>query len=398
MSSASDLPIWDLSGLYRGRDDPQIDRDLAEAARLLDENRDYERAVALLARMHAFGSLFDGGRGEGALHKRVNAVALRSQVPTSPEPAEPQGVDAMCTAVAQRGADLWIAASHPDPHPVTRRWRWGEACEVAIAAAHALSTDAGAAVELTLAENRVHARHPGAPLSHPAGDRGPYVKLDFDGSLKAVLTLAHELGHAAHQLLSRPLGVLSCGPRPALAETAAAANEQSALRLLMSEAGPQELAGLLAYRRRDLATVVLRHVALHRFEKVTRGRPDDAAWLRTMGQVAGLRAQRAERGDGWRAYPILTRAPGTAWTYAFARLVGIALLARREVDPGPFGRRWTAFLSAGGTVLERPALWPFLIEPAAGAFWADAMELAVAEAEARPDSWNRTLSLSRPWR
>ena len=68
MSNASDLPVWDLSGLYRGRDDPQIDRDLAEAARLLDENRDYERAVALLARMHAFASLFDGGRGEGAVH------------------------------------------------------------------------------------------------------------------------------------------------------------------------------------------------------------------------------------------------------------------------------------------------------------------------------------------
>lgn len=396
MQGDAEIPVWDLSGLYRGRDDRAIDRDLAEAARLLDAGEDYERAVALLARLHAFGTLFDGGRNEGALHQRVNAVALRSTIPEAPPAPEPPGVDAMCTAVALKGADLWIAG-HPDSTPVARRWRWAEARDLAVRAATWLSPLAGAAVERTFKEDRVHARHPGSPLTHPAGDRGPYVRLDFDGSLKAVLTLAHEMGHAAHQMLSRPLGVLRCGPRPALAETAAAATEQAAFRLLLSESPAEEREALMAWRRRDLANIVLRHTALHRFERSAKGRPDDALWLRLIGQTAGPRAARAERGDGWRAYPILTRAPGTAWTYAFARLVALALLARREVDPEPFARRWGELLSAGGTIEERPALWPFLIEPAAPGFWNDAMELAVAEAETGAEAWNRRLSLSRPW-
>ena len=264
-------------------------------------------------------------------------------------------------------------------------------------AARALSPAAGAAVEQAFTEDRVHARHPGAPLTHPAGDRGPFVKLDFDGSLKSVLTLAHEMGHAAHQTLSRPLGVLKLTPRASLAETVAAAHEQMAMHLLLEAASPAERDGLMAYRRRDLANIVLRHTALHRFERAAQGRFDDALWLRMLEQTAGGRAARSEKGDGWRAYPILTRAPGTAWTYAFARLCALALLARREADPEPFSRRWTALLSAGGTVEERPALWPFLIEPAAAAFWNDAVELAVTEAESRPGAWNRRLSLSRPW-
>jgi hypothetical protein len=398
MINASDLPVWNLSGLYRGRDDLQIDQDLAEAGVLLDSGENHERAVTLLARMHAFGTLYDGGRNEGALHKRVNAVALRSKVRERVEPADAPGVDAMCTQVALRGQDLWIAGSHPDPNPVTREWSWDEARALVTEAAFSLSPAAGAAVDQTFREERVHARHPGTPLTHPAADRGPYVRLDYDGTLKSVLALAHEMGHAAHQYLSRHLGVMGCSPRPALAETAAAVNEQTTLRLLIQRADEAERQGLMAYRRKDLATIVLRHVVLHRFEKVTRGRPDDAVWLRMTEQTAGLRAARAEKGDAWRGFPILVRAPGTAWTYAFARLVALALLSRREADPAPFARKWTEFLSAGGTVEERPALWPFLIEPGASAFWQDAVELAVAEAEMQASSWNRRLSLSRPWR
>lgn len=382
MSTVLELPVWDLSGLYRGRDDPMMVRDLEEAARLLVEDTDegYERAVTLLARLHAYGSLYDNGRIEAVVHAQVNDAMALSKRKDDPPRQSFRAADLMLAAVGWRGEAIALAAARSETKLPTRRWSWAEARALAVAAADALSPQAGLAVRRTFEEDRVHARHhePGA-LTHPAGDRGPYVRMSFDGSLRSVLTLAHEMGHAAHQTLSRPLGVLQCSPRPALAETVAAVHEQTALRLLLARAAPKERPGLLAYRRADLMNVVVRHAALHRFEAM--GRPSPTNWRRALEQIAGPRAARLERPDGWHAFPILRRAPGTAWTYPFARLVALALLQARADDAQAFARRWTTLLSLGGTVDEARALFPFMIDPAVPAFWSDAVDLAVAEAE-----------------
>jgi len=384
MNSAYELPVWDLSGLYRGRDDPRIARDLEAAGALLDADTDagYAQAVTLLARLHAFGSLFDKGRLEAVMHAHVNAVMARSRRRDEPPAAGSPAVEPMLAAISWRGGEIAAAAHRADSGGLKRRWTWGEARALAVAAATSLSPEAGAAAQRVFDEERVHARHPGGALTHPAGVCGPYVRLAFDGSLRAVMTLAHEIGHAAHQMLSRPLGVLRCAPRPALTETAAAVTEMAAFDWLLHEADADERKALLAYRRSDLMAVVVRHAALHRFEAMAQGELSDALWRRAVEQVAGPRAARLERPDGWHAFPILGRARGTAWTYAFARLVAIGLLQARDDDPAAFARRWTAFLAAGGTVDEMTALKPFRIDPTVKAFWTDVMDEAVAQATA----------------
>src|SRR5262249_52958231 len=56
--------------------------------------------------------------------------------------------------------------------------------------------------------------HPTVPSAHP------YILLNYQGKLRDVMTLAHELGHGVHQVLAGPQGPLLAPTPLTLAETA----------------------------------------------------------------------------------------------------------------------------------------------------------------------------------
>ncbi|HYE43958.1 MAG TPA: hypothetical protein VEA15_11250, partial [Caulobacteraceae bacterium] len=372
------LPVWDLSGLYAGPDDPAIEFDLAEAGRLVDALAEappgpdapasYGRANTLLARVAAFATLYEDGRLEPVLLPRVEVVAARAPVLAEAAPdlethpdVEPRIIATMLSAIAEAGPRLWYRTNLQTEAELLP-WTWDEAVGIALDAADGLSPAMGEAVRQVLAERRVHARAAGAPMSHPAGDRGPYVRLDFDGGRRSVLTLAHELGHAAHQIMSRPLGVLRCDPPPALAETVAATVEMAAARSLGGQGGGERRT-LQVLAARDLYATVVRYGALARMER--RGELSGGGWKSAVRAMAGADALKAERPDGWRAFAVVTRAPGTAWAYPFARLAAAAALDARDDDAAAFAPRWTRLLAAGGTVGAVEALADLGVDVAA---------------------------------
>jgi oligoendopeptidase F len=380
------LPVWNLTGLYAGSDDLAIEADLAEADRIVadlasapDLLAAYELANALLARVAAFAALHEDGRLAPLLQPRVDAIVARApaladiapDLKTPPE-VESRVVATMLSAIAEAGPRLWYRTNLQTEAELLP-WTWAEAVEIAAEAAGGLSPDMGAAVRQVLAEGRVHASTSNAPMSHPAADRGPYVRLGFDGSLRSVLTLAHELGHAAHQLLSRPLGVLRCDPQPALAETVAATLEMAAARTLGGQGGGERRT-LQVLAARDLYTAVVRHGALARMER--RGELNDGGWKSALRALAGPEALKAERPDAWRAFGVLERAPGEAWTTPFARLAAALVIEERDRDPAAFAPRWTRLLSAGGTAGTTEALGDLGVDVAAPGVWSRALALA----------------------
>src|SRR6185437_5541738 len=56
--------------------------------------------------------------------------------------------------------------------------------------------------------------HPTVPSAHP------YLLLNYQGKIRDVMTLAHELGHGVHQVLAGPQGALMADTPLTLAETA----------------------------------------------------------------------------------------------------------------------------------------------------------------------------------
>ena len=70
--------------------------------------------------------------------------------------------------------------------------------------------------------------HPTVPSAHP------YLLLNYQGRLRDVMTLAHELGHGVHQVLAAGQGQLMADTPLTLAETASVFGEMLTFRALLA--------------------------------------------------------------------------------------------------------------------------------------------------------------------
>src|SRR3989304_3747471 len=95
----------------------------------------------------------------------------------------------------------------------------------------------------------------------------PYVFMNYTGTARDVMTLAHELGHGVHQYLSREQGMLQAHTPLTTAEMASTFGEMLVFTDLMKqETNPQVQLALLAHRIEDTFATVFRQVSMNRFE------------------------------------------------------------------------------------------------------------------------------------
>jgi oligoendopeptidase F len=231
--------------------------------------------------------------------------------------------------------------------------------------------------------------------SHPVtADRHPYVFLNFMGERRDVLTLAHEMGHAVHQMLARPQGTLLADTPLTLAETASIFAEGLVFDRLLAEAEPDGRRGLIAGRIEDGLNTVVRQIAFHRFEtKFHAGRAVGEVsgeeigriWLDVMGESLGPAIRLNPGYEHYWAYVAhFVHAPFYVYAYAFGDLLVAALMEKRRQDPKGFAPLYEALLSAGGSKTYVEALAPFGLNPRDKAFWAtglDRLERLVDEFE-----------------
>src|ERR1700722_5900164 len=104
--------------------------------------------------------------------------------------------------------------------------------------------------------------HPTVPSAHP------YLLLNYQGKVRDVMTLAHELGHGVHQVLAgRAQGHFLSDTPLTLAETASVFGEMLTFQaLLKAETDPARRKVMLAAKVEDMLNTVVRQIALHAFE------------------------------------------------------------------------------------------------------------------------------------
>lgn len=189
----------------------------------------------------------------------------------------------------------------------------------------------------------------------------PYVFMNFDGKIRDVQTLAHELGHGVHQYLSRKQGPLQAGTPLTTAETASVFGEMLVFQKLLKELDdPKEKLALIVGKIDDTIATVFRQISMNRFENAMHTARREEGELTTerfselwMDQQKALYGDSVtltdEYGIWWSYIPHFLHTPGYVYAYAFGELLVLALYEEFTQRPEGFADRYLELLSAGGS-------------------------------------------------
>jgi len=200
----------------------------------------------------------------------------------------------------------------------------------------------------------------------------PYVLLNFTDRLRDVSTLAHEFGHATHNVLSleRQTWRSHRTGIPVAEVPSTFAQSLADDYLLESESDEQTRAVLAAERLENAFAAIFRQTVLARFEQQayrlrSEGRALTAERLSEVWQEHQLRYY----GDaltvadgyrvGWSYIPHFIHVRFYTYAYSFAQLVSLLLYGRYHEDPEAFTPRYLDFLAAGGSASPEELLAPF---------------------------------------
>ena len=216
--------------------------------------------------------------------------------------------------------------------------------------------------------------HPTVPSAHP------YLLLNYQGRVRDVMTLAHELGHGVHQVLAAGQGHLLADTPLTLAETASVFGEMLTFRsLLAQESDPARRKIMLATKVEDMLNTVVRQIAMHEFERQVHDRRRDSElaadelgriWLDTQRESLGESLYFDEEYQYYWAYiPHFIHVPFYVYAYAFGDCLVNSLYAVYEDAAEGFAEKYLDMLRAGGTKRHKELLAPFGLDATDPAFW-----------------------------
>jgi len=232
--------------------------------------------------------------------------------------------------------------------------------------------------------------HPVTPSTHP------YVFMNYEGTPREVMTLAHELGHGVHQWLSRDQGALQAGTPLTTAETASVFGEMLVFQDLISrETDANARLAMLTQKIEDTFATVFRQISLNRFEHtVHTARRDEGELPTERFNELWLQTQRAMFGDSvtmtddyglwWSYIPHFVSVPGYVYAYSFGNLLVLALYARYQEMGSSFADHYLNMLSAGGTDWPHRMVKPLGVDLTDPQFWTQGLKIIdnmVTEAE-----------------
>jgi oligoendopeptidase F len=222
--------------------------------------------------------------------------------------------------------------------------------------------------------------HPTVPSAHP------YLLLNYQGRVRDVMTLAHELGHGVHQVLAGPQGYLMSDTPLTLAETASVFGEMLTFRALLArETDPRRRKIMLAGKIEDMLNTVVRQIAFVSFEEKVHHERREAELTPDRLAEIWLDVQRASLGsavklDGvyrhyWSYIPHFIHTPFYVYAYAFGDCLVNSLYALYEDAHQGFAERYLDMLRAGGTLHHKELLAPFGLDAADPAFWSKGLSV-----------------------
>ncbi len=316
---------------------------------------------------------------------------------------EREVVDAMVSSVREAYPRLshryyalkakWLGADQlnfwdrnaPLPQADTRVIPWGEAKDTILSAYNAFSPDMAEIAGRFFDKNWIDAparsgKAPGA-FAHPTVPSAhPYVLVNYQGKIRDVMTLAHELGHGVHQVLAGPNGPLMAPTPLTLAETASVFGEMLTFKSLLEKAETVETRKImLASKAEDMINTVVRQIAFYTFERklhcerrngeLTADKIGEL-WMSVQGESLG---PAIKLNPGYEVYwtyiPHFIHSPFYVYAYAFGDCLVNSLYAVYEDAEAGFQDKYFDLLKAGGTKHHSELLAPFGLDASDPGFW-----------------------------
>ena len=220
----------------------------------------------------------------------------------------------------------------------------------------------------------------GAFCCAPSAMTRPYILLTWKGLSRDVLTLAHELGHGVHQLLSMERGELTAHAPMVLAETASIFAEMVTFRALLERVPDRKARrALLQAQIEDSINTIHRQIAFHHFETEVHNLRKEGPVSADRLDQAFLAASKAQLGDGfdhqercgsmWSYVMHFFHMPFYVYAYAFGDCLTRALHGVFEEGQGDFETRYFDLLRLGGAKPHGQALAPFGLDAGREDFW-----------------------------
>jgi len=209
------------------------------------------------------------------------------------------------------------------------------------------------------------------------------VLMNYQGSQRDVMTLAHELGHAVHGLLGGAEQGPLMGHAPmAYAETASVFGEMTTFNHLRSEleknGDKRALLALLTSKIDDILNTSVRQISFSNFERRVHGAKRrlsveemNGIWMEVTREMYGADGEVFDYRDMDRLWTYVSHfhRPFYVYSYAFGELLTQSLYAQRARLGDRFEPLYLDMLRAGGTKNAVELLRPFDLDPTDPDFW-----------------------------
>ncbi|MEA2007999.1 MAG: M3 family oligoendopeptidase [Chloroflexota bacterium] len=187
----------------------------------------------------------------------------------------------------------------------------------------------------------------------------PYVKVNYQGKVDDVATLAHELGHAVHAMLAFGHNVFTFHSALPMAENASTFAEMLlATRLLKQETDPVVRRDILFRQVDDAYATIMRQIFFAMFEVTAHDMVAEGA---TVDKIAEAYYENIQKqfGDSvelseefkweWVSIPHFLHVPFYVYAYSFGQLLVLSLFKQYKEEGKTFVPRYIKVLEAGGS-------------------------------------------------
>lgn len=302
----------------------------------------------------------------------------------------------------------WSDRNAPMPFADTTTIPFDEAAAIVQGSYESFSPTLTAIVKSFFADRRIDApvakeKRSGAfNSSHvlPGGKPVSYTLLNYLGSNKDVMTLAHELGHGVHGILAgEAQGPLMFHAPIAYCETASVFGEMTTFTFLkerLLRAGEKtSLLALIMAKIDSTINTVVRQIGFSNFERRLHGMDEsyttwaeptkrsveelDAIWLKTAQELYGGDGEifTYENSNHLWAYVPHFHSPFYVYGYAFGELLTQSLFAQRQRLGEAFEPLYLELLRSGATKDVVELLAPFGLDARHESFWNDGITVSL---------------------